>query len=75
VKPHPGAPEIAEEALVGDHVGRVADKTPVIATATSAVDCASAPCAILHATAMETAPKVSSTSPLTRNCRCLASFE
>jgi hypothetical protein len=49
---------------------------PVIATATSAwVLRLSAPCAMLQATAIDTEPKVSSTSVLTLSTSCLASFE
>jgi len=48
---------------------------PVIATATSAALFVSAPCAMLQATAIETAPKVSSTSWLTFRMSSFASFE
>jgi len=48
---------------------------PVIATATSAWVRAIAPCAMLQATAIETEPKVSSTSLPTLSTSCLASLE
>jgi len=49
--------------------------TPVIATAISASLPFSAPCAIAHAVAVETAPKVSSTSALTPSRLILALLE
>ena len=48
---------------------------PLMATATSACDASSAPCAMLHAVATDTAPKVSSTSELTRTSATFDSFE
>ena len=48
---------------------------PVSATATSAPEAASAPCAIAQAVATETEPNVSSTSSLTPSSLVLASFE
>ena len=48
---------------------------PVIATATSASDAASAPRAIAQAVATLTAPNVSTTSSLTLSSRIFAAFE
>ena len=48
---------------------------PVIATATSASECFSAPRAMPQATATETAPNVSISSALTPSDSILASFE
>jgi len=48
---------------------------PVIATTVSAPESSSAPCAMLHATAIDTEPKVSSTSVETLSSPSLTSFE